>query len=89
MPAIKRIILDVLKPHRPNCLELAEAIAALSADYRVALRVTAVDEKTENTEVEVTGTAVDFESVRNAIMTLGGTIHSIDAVDVAGTADEH
>jgi len=88
MPAIKRIILDVLKPHQPNCLELAEAIASLSTDYQVALRVTAVDEKTENTEVEVCGKAIDFDGVKNAIMALGGTIHSIDAVDVSGSADE-
>ena len=85
MPAIKRIVLDVLKPHHPNALDLAAAIAALSPDYRVGLKVTAVDEKTESAVVTVEGGAIDFESVRDVITSLGATVHSIDAVDVAGS----
>ena len=85
MPAIKRIVLDVLKPHHPNALDLADAIAALAPDYRVSLKVTAVDEKTESAEVTVEGSAIDFEGVKNAINAMGATVHSIDAVDVAGS----
>lgn len=84
MPAIKRIVLDVLKPHNPNALDLAQAIAALGPDYRVGLKIIAVDEKTENASVTVEGNAVDFERVRDAITSMGATVHSIDAVDVVG-----
>lgn len=83
MPTIKRIVLDVLKPHHPNALDLAQAIAALAPDYRVGLRVIAVDEKTESAEVTVEGNAIDFEGVNGAITAMGATVHSIDAVDVA------
>lgn len=83
MPAIKRIVLDVLKPHHPNALDLAQAIAALGPDYRVSLKVTAVDEKTESAVVTVEGDAIDFESVNGAITAMGATVHSIDVVDVA------
>lgn len=85
MPSIKRIVLDVLKPHNPNALVLAQAIAALAHDYRVGLKITAVDEKTESAEVTVEGDTIDFEAIKNAITSMGGTVHSIDAVDVAGT----
>ena len=85
MPLLKRIVLDVLKPHHPNALDLANAIAALSPDYRVSLNVTAVDEKTESAVVVVEGTAIDFETVRQAVTAMGGTVHSIDAVDVHGS----
>lgn len=84
MPAIKRIILDVLKPHHPNALDLAQAIAALAPHYRVSLRITAVDEKTESAVVTVEGDTIDFESANTAITSMGATVHSIDAVDVAG-----
>lgn len=84
MPAIKRIVLDVLKPHHPNALDLASAIAGLAADYRVSLKVTAVDEKTESAEVAIEGEAIDFEAVREAIAAMGGSVHSIDAVEVSG-----
>ncbi len=85
MPAIKRIVLDVLKPHHPNALDLAQAIAALGPDYRVGLKVTAVDEKTESAEVTVEAGMIDFEGVKNAITAMGATVHSIDAVEVTGS----
>ena len=84
MPEIKRIVLDVLKPHHPNAINFAEAIAVLSPDYRVGLKVIAVDEKTESAEVTVEGNAIDFEGVKVAINAMGATVHSIDAVDVVG-----
>jgi uncharacterized protein len=83
MPAIKRIVLDVLKPHHPNAVELAQAIAALASDYQVNLKVTAVDERTESAEVTVEGQNINFESVNGAITSMGATVHSIDAVSVA------
>jgi len=86
MPSVTRIVLDVLKPHHPNALDLASGIAALSADYCVSLKVTAVDEKTESAVVTIEGSAIDFEAIKNAIATMGGTIHSIDGVEVRGSA---
>lgn len=84
MTAIKRIVLDVLKPHHPNALDLAQAIAALAPDYCVRLTVTAVDEKTESAQVTVEGGAIDFDIIKDAITAMGGSVHSIDAVDVTG-----
>lgn len=84
MPSVKRIVLDVLKPHHPNALDLASAIAALSPSYRVGVRITAVDEKTESAQVTIDGDAVQFEAVTQVIGSMGATVHSIDAVDVNG-----
>lgn len=88
MPAVKRIVLDVLKPHHPNALDLASVIAALRPDYRVSLKVTAVDEKTESAELVVEGDSIEYESIREAIAGMGGTIHSVDAVEVSGSPAE-
>ena len=85
MPSLKRIVLDVLKPHHPNALDLATAIASLAPDYRVSVTITAVDEKTESAEVIIEGEALDFLAINSVISTMGSTIHSIDVVEVAGS----
>ena len=33
MPLIKRVVLDVLKPHQPNVLEFASAIVDKNKNY--------------------------------------------------------
>jgi hypothetical protein len=86
MPELKRIVLDVLKPHQPNVLELATAIAGLGADYRVSIDVIEVDEKTETVALEVEGERLDFDRIERSIRELGGTVHSIDKVLMAGDA---
>ncbi len=86
MPAVKRIVLDVLKPHHPDALDMACAIAALAPDYRVSLTIIAVDEKTESAKVVIDGEDVNFSAIKAVIGTLGGSVHSIDEVEVAGNA---
>jgi hypothetical protein len=84
MAKLKHIVLDVLKPHQPSVLELARAIAGLGPDYRVRIEVTAVDEKTESTLIEIEGDDLAFESVSEAITALGASVHSVDRVVVHG-----
>lgn len=87
MIAVKRMVLDVLKPHQPNALEFSQAIAGVGNDYRVRLTVIEVDEKTETLQVEVQGSAVDFEAIQAIITSMGGSLHSIDEVEVQSAAD--
>ena len=46
---------DVLKPHQPNALDFAHAIAALGEGYRVDIQVIEVDEQTETLQVSIEG----------------------------------
>ncbi|MEA3277980.1 MAG: DUF211 domain-containing protein [Pseudomonadota bacterium] len=86
MPRIRKIQLDVLKPHLPNVLELAGAIAALGPDYRVDLDVVEMDEKTESLTLIIEGRDLDFPRIEDVIKSLGGSIHSIDQCLVVGEA---
>lgn len=86
MVCIKRVVLDVLKPHQPNALEFTTAIAAVGSDYRVRLSVLEIDEKTESLEIEVQGSAIDFEAIESVITSMGGSLHSIDEVEVQSEA---
>ena len=80
MPFVKKMVLDVLKPHQPNALEFSKAIAEVGIDYRVNLTVLAMDEATETTQIEVQGGAIDFEAIQRCINDMGGSLHSIDEV---------
>ncbi len=85
MTLVKRLVLDILKPHQPNALDFAQAIAEQDTSYLVNLTVEAVDEKTESIVVTVSGDDVQFKSIEEIIKSMGGSIHSIDEVDVSGS----
>ena len=87
MVFVRKIVLDVLKPHQPDALEFSRAIAKTGDDYRVHLSVLEVDEKTETLQLVVEGSNIDFESVQSTISEMGGSLHSIDEVEVQSEAD--
>ncbi len=87
MVSVKKIVLDVLKPHEPNALEFSEAIANVGPDYRVRLTVLEMDENTETLQVEVEGNAIDFEAIQSTITSMGGSLHSIDVVEAQSESD--
>lgn len=87
MVNVKKIVLDVLKPHQPNALEFSRAIAKTGIDYRVHLIVLEMDESTETIQIEISGNAIDFETIQVAIAGMGGSLHSIDEVEVHSESD--
>ena len=87
MVYVKKVVLDVLKPHQPNALDFSRAIAEAGGDYRVHLTVIEVDENTETLLVTVEGNAIDFDAVQSVITELGASLHSIDEVEVQGEPD--
>ena len=84
MSSVKRLVLDVLKPHQPNTLDFARSIASISDDYRVEIQVLEVDEKTETVKITIEGNNLDFELVSVEIKENGASLHSIDEVSVSG-----
>jgi len=86
MSKVKGLVLDVLKPHLPNTLELANLLAR-QGSYRVKVTVEEVDEKTETLRVEVEGEDIDFDAIKRALTDSGASLHSIDAVVVEGGSD--
>ena len=84
MVAVKRVVLDVLKPHTPNALEFARAIAEQMPGYRVHLTVVEIDDKTETLVLDVSAELIDFDALSAAIASMGASLHSIDEVEVVG-----
>lgn len=88
MVSIKRILLDVLKPHQPDALEFALALANVGPDYRVHLIVIEVDEKTESLQVEIQANDINFAAIKSALSDIGASLHSIDEVETQ-SSDDH
>jgi len=82
MACIKRLVLDVLKPHHPNALDFAAALADQGKNTRIKLSVAEVDEKTESVILVIDGEDIDFGAIAEHIAALGGSVHSIDEVEV-------
>jgi hypothetical protein len=87
MVFIKRVVLDVLKPHQPNALEFSRAIAEVGAGYLVRLTVLEMDENTESLQIEIEAETIDFDAIQAVITSMGGSLHSIDEVEVQSEAD--
>ncbi len=80
---IRRIVLDVLKPHTPRITDLALMISRDERVNGINLSLKEVDQNTESISVTIEGDDLDFESIKEILEQAGAVIHSIDQV-VAG-----
>ncbi|MCB9685497.1 MAG: DUF211 domain-containing protein [Alphaproteobacteria bacterium] len=83
MAALRRLVLDVLKPHAPSVVELARRLSDLSGVTAVNVSVVEVDQKVENVKITLEGDALTYDEIEAQIRQLGAAVHSIDEV-VAG-----
>ncbi len=88
MARLNRVVLDVLKPHTPDILSFARTLAERTAPSQVRITVGAVDAKTETVLIEVCAQDIDYEVISATIVELGGSVHSIDEVDVHSSHPE-
>ena len=80
---IKRIVLDVLKPHHPGLIELAESLSSLPEVNGVNISLSEVDQDTETVKIVMEGSDIDFENVKRVLREYDAVVHSVDNV-VAG-----
>ncbi len=86
MIRVKRLVLDILKPHQPNVLEFSQVLAE-QGEHRIQVTVLEMDDKTETLQVEISGEDIDFPRIQAAIGEFGASLHSIDEVEVVGQAE--
>lgn len=85
---IRRLVLDVLKPHKPNVVEVSEALSHLEGVEGVNIIINEIDQQVENAKVIVAGSSISFEKIQKKLEELGATIHSIDEVAAGKTIVE-
>jgi hypothetical protein len=77
---LKRLVLDVLKPHKPSLVELTQRLSALKGIDGVNCSLDEVDQETETVKVTIEGTSIAYDSVEAILRELGAVIHSVDEV---------
>ena len=81
MVLVKRLVLDILKPHHPSVLEFGRLLAE-QGEVQIRLTVLEMDDQTETLQVTIIGPDIDFKLVQAAITEFGASLHSIDEVEV-------
>jgi len=80
---LRRLVLDVLKPHEPSNVLLALKLSELENVDGVNLTLMEMDQNTETLKITIVGNNMDFEKIKKVIEELGAVIHSVDEI-VAG-----
>ena len=79
---IKNLVLDVLKPHSPPLPEFASFLTELDGIEKVEITLVEMDEKTESLKVVLSGSAIEYEALKEHVGKQGAVIHSVDHVVV-------
>jgi hypothetical protein len=77
---IRRIVLDVLKPHSPRLTDLA---LMLTRDEHVSglnISLKEVDQNTESITITLEGDDLRYDMIKDILDQAGAVIHSIDQV---------
>mgnify|MGYP006282125801 CR=1 FL=1 len=80
MVAVRRVVIDVLKPHEPPLAEFTERVAQLDTAEAVTTSLIELDREVQNVKATVEGEDVDIDALEAAVENLGGTVHSVDQV---------
>ncbi|WP_254524126.1 DUF211 domain-containing protein [Natrinema caseinilyticum] len=79
-PPIRRLVLDVMKPHEPDILEFSRAVADSEGVDGANVALIETDRVVQNLKLTIEGGDIDATAVEEDIAGLGGTVHSIDEV---------
>jgi uncharacterized protein len=77
---IKRLVLDVLKPHHPTIIEVAKRLSVVEGVAGVNIAVHEVDQETESIKITLEGPAINYDQVLETIESVGAAVHSVDMV---------
>lgn len=74
---LRKIVLDVLKPHKPNIAEFSENISEIDNVEGVNVSLYEIDREVENVKITIEG-KLNYDKIHKKIRELGGSVHSVD-----------
>jgi hypothetical protein len=80
MAVVRRLVIDVLKPHEPTLLEFTTQLADIESIEGVTSSLIELDQEVQNVKLTFEGGDVSFDAIEERIESLGGSVHSIDQV---------
>lgn len=78
MPPLRRLVIDVLKPHDPPLHEFAGSLADVERVDGVNVSLVELDREVQNVKLTCEGEALEYGAIEAAVEQLGGTVHSVD-----------
>jgi len=80
MVPVRRIVLDVLKPHEPDLIDFARRVGALDGVEGVRATMLEMDRDVQNVALVVEGDALEFDPIQETVEDVGASVHSVDEV---------
>ncbi|MEM0231116.1 MAG: DUF211 domain-containing protein [Candidatus Woesearchaeota archaeon] len=80
MGRIRRIVLDVVKPHEPRIDVLASKLSDIEGTDGVDIVVYGIEKDVESIKITIEGSNINLEKTERIIEDFGAHVHSIDKV---------
>ena len=80
MAPIKRLVLDVLKPHEPKMVPFTEDLCEEESITGITSKLVEIEENVRTVRITIEGEDLDTEAIEARIEHLSGTVHSVDEV---------
>lgn len=80
MAPVRRLVVDVLKPHDPALVEFTEHVSEVDGVAGVTSSLVELDREVQNVKLTFEGESLDVDAVEASVEELGGTVHSVDQV---------
>ncbi len=77
---IRRLVLDVLKPHEPGIVQVTRQLSDLDGVTGATSKLVEIEENVRTIRITIEGEDLDLDVIDAEIADLGGSIHSIDEV---------
>jgi len=87
--SLKKVVIDALKPHEIDILDLSKAICSHNGINNVSISVIEMDVKTETIKITVTGDDIDLNEIKKIVERYSTAIRSIDEISVAKQNQKH
>lgn len=83
--AIRRLLLDALKPRELSIIELSRALGSLRGVEEVNIVVSEVDSRTETIKVMISGPGIDYSEVTRIMEKHAVSVRGVDEISVTKT----
>jgi hypothetical protein len=80
MTAVRRLVIDVLKPHDPPLVEFTRRVSDVESVAGVNATLIELDQEVQNVKLTFEGEALAYDPVEERVEQLGATVHSVDQV---------
>lgn len=85
---IRRLVLDVLKPHEPGLVQFVQQLSDIDGVTGATGKLVEIEENVRTIRITIEGEDLDLDVIDAEIADLSGSIHSIDEVFCGNTIVE-